>query len=526
MIQNFHKWMLFIAFVGMTMLAQAQKNARYHTVEEGQTLYSIARIYGISAKDLQKLNPESGDLIRPGDKLRIPDNAQAKQVASGPGAQFVGSSTSTPQNAKGNIKTTYQIKKKDTLYRIALEHNLTIQEIIDANPGLTEEGKLKKGEWISIPYSRAEKQAEANRVEAERAAKATAKKSHKSHLNIAVILPLKENTERGGKMVEFYQGMLMAADSIRKQGISVDYYTYHSGSSVADINTILQKDELKHMDAIFGPLDGVQANVLNTFSEQNKVRLVMPFSTTNSYAGNNPYAYVVSASMDKVNRYGAELVGKRFPNHNIVILNAGTADNRANSFISHLAGAGISTHELNADADNQIFSTTLSTSRKNVIILNSSSQNALQKAIQRLRAFMSENPNYKISLLGYPEWSTYQGRILKSFGELDTYVYAPFYRNVNDTRIANFEQRFKNNFHHELIKTTPRYGIMGLDVAYYFLNGLAKFGDYFDEKQQTFNYSPLQNNLVFTQPSQSLPFTNTNITLIHYTPSGSAEVLR
>lgn len=522
-----------LAFACNAFIAQAQGNGSYHTVEEGQTLYSIARLYGVSPSDIQKLNPEAGDLIRPGDKLRLPDGAARQQMATGPGAQFVGNSgQSTGTSVRGKVKTTYQIKKKDTLYRIALEHGVTIQDILSVNPGMTENGKLKKGDWISIPFTREEQQVEQKRQEAAQAVlQAAAKKSGKSHLNVAVVLPFKENTERGGKMVEFYQGFLMAADSVRKLGTSVDVYAYHSGAGVADINAILEREEIKHMDAIFGPLDGVQANVLSTFCQQHQLRLVMPFATTNTYGLNNPYVYLASPSSDAVTRGGAAMVAKRFTNSNIVVAYAGAADNkRGTNFVSQLiqqmSSRSGSPRHLDIDAENTEYLQALNLSRHNLVVVNTTSQQALQKAVRKLRAFQKEHPDCKISLLGYPEWSTYQGSILQDFHALDTYVFSSFYRNPSETRIQALEQRFKANFHHDLIKTSPRYGIMGLDLGFYFMRGLSQLGDYFDERQQTLQYNPFQHGYLFTQKSDDVAYINTSVTLIHYTPSGKVEVER
>lgn len=525
-----------LAFACNAFMAQAQGNGRYHTVEEGQTLYSIARLYGVSPSDIQKLNPEVGDLIRPGDKLRIPDGATRQQMAEGPGAQFVGNAgQSTATGVRGKVKTTYQVKKKDTLYRIALEHGVSIQDILNLNPGLTENGKLKKGDWISIPYTREELQAEQKRQEAARTAqaapKAAAKKSGKSHLNVAVVLPFKENTERGGKMVEFYQGFLMAADSVRKLGTSVDVYAYHSGAGVTEINSILERNEMKHMDLIFGPLDGVQANVLSTFCQQNHLRLVMPFATTNTYGLNNPYVYLASPSSDVVTRGGAAMVSKRFSNSNIVVAYAGAADNkRGTNFVSQLiqqmSTRSGSPRHLDIDADDAEFLQALNISRHNLVVVNTTSQQALQRAVRRLRAFKEEHPDCKISLLGYPEWSTYQGSILQDFYALDTYVFSSFYRNPSENRIQVLEQRFKVNFHHDMIKTSPRYGIMGLDLGFFFMRGLSQLGDYFDERQQTLRYDPFQHGYLFTQKGDDVAHVNSNVTLIHYTPAGKIEVER
>jgi len=46
--------------------------SRYHIVKSGETLYTIGRRYGVTVKELQKINKLSGGkVIHPGQKLRI-----------------------------------------------------------------------------------------------------------------------------------------------------------------------------------------------------------------------------------------------------------------------------------------------------------------------------------------------------------------------------------------------------------------------------------------------------------------------
>ena len=53
--------------------AIAQENQSYflHTIEKGQSLYSIASMYGVSQSDIIKLNPGSDEKIFIGRTLRI-----------------------------------------------------------------------------------------------------------------------------------------------------------------------------------------------------------------------------------------------------------------------------------------------------------------------------------------------------------------------------------------------------------------------------------------------------------------------
>jgi LysM repeat protein len=52
--------------------AQAPSAVRYHEVRAGETLYSIARRYGLKVDELRQLNKLTPDvLIHPGDKLVV-----------------------------------------------------------------------------------------------------------------------------------------------------------------------------------------------------------------------------------------------------------------------------------------------------------------------------------------------------------------------------------------------------------------------------------------------------------------------
>ena len=58
------------------MQAYAQENVTFflHTIEKGQSLYSIASMYGISQADIVRLNPGTDERIYAGQTLRIPQS--------------------------------------------------------------------------------------------------------------------------------------------------------------------------------------------------------------------------------------------------------------------------------------------------------------------------------------------------------------------------------------------------------------------------------------------------------------------
>lgn len=577
----------------------ASAQHRSHIVSQGQNVTAIARSYGVSVKDILKLNPAigNGDKIRPGQKLILPDNAAqtpttttaqgtptqtqpnvpARTTGQPEGVRVIAIPDAQEQNTpQGNgyhidlprntqqgqaaqqgqgtlkgylgtgCKEMYKIKKKDTLYKLALDFGLTIEELVAANPGLTKDSKLKKGEFLCIPYSRAERQAEADRIAAEKAEadriaaekaeaerqqqQAAAKAAKSKHLRMAVLLPLKDTGSNGAKMVEFYQGLLMAVDSLKQQGTSVDVYTMHSGNTAAELQELLYADELKKVDVIFGPLYADQANLLSEFCQKNKIRLVMPFGTTSTYGMNNPYVYHASTSANDARANAVSKTMKQFPNSNFILLKTAVADDRGARFTDDLRQAlsanGQGMKVLNIEGDEAAFASAFNQFQDNIVVPDASSLTATTSIVKKIRAFKEAHPEYTIRLLGYPEWPTYAKKLQADFYAIDTYAYTSFYRDPTEPRVLAFDRRFVENFNKSMAQTTPRYGLMGFDLGYYFLHGLATQGDTFDQNQTQIYTRPYQNPFFFTQQNENVSHNNEMLMFIHYTPAMITEIIK
>ncbi|RWZ54429.1 LysM peptidoglycan-binding domain-containing protein [Halobacillus fulvus] len=96
-----------------------------YTVKAGDTMYSIARRYGMTVTELASLNNISNpSLIRVGQVLKVPGTDQTNK--------------------------TYTVKAGDTLYRIALNHGTTYQKLAAAN-NITSPYYIRIGQVLTIP---------------------------------------------------------------------------------------------------------------------------------------------------------------------------------------------------------------------------------------------------------------------------------------------------------------------------------------------------------------------------------------
>ena len=97
------------------------KNPVFHEVKPKETKYSIAKEYGVTIEQLEKLNPEIVTGLPIGFKLLISGEISAKTPKP-----VVAVPTETPKSTEA----TYAIKPKETLYSLSNQFGITQEELI------------------------------------------------------------------------------------------------------------------------------------------------------------------------------------------------------------------------------------------------------------------------------------------------------------------------------------------------------------------------------------------------------------
>ena len=426
------------------------------------------------------------------------------------------------QNTLGALNSLHQVEKGETLWGIAHRYGVAEEAILKANPEI-KKNKVKKGMLLVIPP------AEVPSIEMPPVVEEVAPEPVDLTLRVGVLLPLEDKNERAAKLVEFYQGLLMAVDSVKSEGADVEVYAYHSGTTAEAMQEVLRHDALKQMSLIFGPADAAQIAPLANFCQTNGVRLVLPFANNFDLSG-QPLVYAATAGYAMVQQDAARMIAQRYPERNYVVLNTNNADTRGNQFVTalreELSAKGIAMRSLNIEGDDFAIEAALNQFRQNCIVPDNTNIRTLNVLFSRLSAFCAEHPEYKISVQGYPEWQTYTSSQLLDFYKFDTYIYSPYYRNPLLAQTEDFEQRFSANFRHPQSLTFPRYGMMGFDMGYYFLHGLRQLGHNFDTQQENMNFKPVQHAFHFARLGEGNGFVNHGMQLIHYTPEQTIKQIR
>lgn len=103
-----------------------------HFVQTGNTLYGLTKLYNVTANQIAESNPEVSNGLKEGQKILIPANNEAK----------------APGKPAANQKT-HLVEKSETLYGISRKYNVTMEQMVQANPGI--EAGINVGQVLVVP---------------------------------------------------------------------------------------------------------------------------------------------------------------------------------------------------------------------------------------------------------------------------------------------------------------------------------------------------------------------------------------
>ncbi len=120
-------------------------------------------------------------------------------------------------------------------------------------------------------------------------------------------------------VIDLYEGMKMAVDTLAKQGIQVDLLAYDTERNTETLRKLLATDELKSTDLIVGPLFAEEARMVQEFSMTNQINMINPVSNNSGFLGQNPFALLYQPSFETLGTRAAEMVAKKVRNKNTIV---------------------------------------------------------------------------------------------------------------------------------------------------------------------------------------------------------------
>ena len=522
-------------------------NERFHTIKAGETLYRLTVIYGLTAREICNANPGlSAENFKVGQVIVIPEKMVAQQevtqpqetTQSAPVAPVASEEVTPDEEPRSNCRTEHLVKRKENIYRISRMYGITELELVNANPELRVR-KMRVGEVLCIPYTQAEPAKQEGEVHKqvkvtlvpptptneELFAESRLIPEDIEQIKAAVILPLLLNDSISSdqmKMVEFYEGVLLALDSLKRQGVSVDLHIYDSGNKWDSIKPILAQPEMREMNLIIGPVYEPHIAEAAAFADTTGIRLVIPFARQIDAVFTNPYIYQVNTPQSYFYSEVYDRFFLQFPHPNVIFFDSPEEkdDEMLDGFKRELTYRGVPYTVLLADTatNKDTILTHLDTERTNVLMMTSEKSGSLNNMIPVFQLVVRDTASAKfdIHLFGYPQYQVYTSSHLSAFYEIDTYFYSSFYTNNLLPESKAFHQKYRRTYSKEIVNRYPKYAILGFDIAYYFLKAMHLYGTDMDNRIGEMKYHPLQTGFKFERVNTWGGFINRKVFFVHF----------
>ena len=453
--------------------------------------------------------------------------------------------TAMAQNS--TIRTNHKVEKSETIFGIAKKYGITIEELIKANPVMNQPGyELKRGETINIPYAKGQDpttKTETKTVPATTTAPAsttapatttpptqakattvpttkptTTAVAGKKEVKVGVMLPLHDNDGDGRRMVEYYRGLLLGVDRVKKDGITVDMQAWNVPID-ADINTVLNGKEAADCDIIFGPLYTKMVKPLADFCTKNDIMMVIPFSISGNDVENYSNIYQVYQPQEDFDRQTIKNFIQWFNNYHVVIIDCEDEKSTKGDFTKKLR-AELDNYALkysltSLKTNDKNFAKAFSLSKQNVVVVNTEHSPSLNATLAKLNILTEKNTDISVSLFGYKEWLMYTKVYLDYYYKYDAYIPTYFYYNEVSADTKWVERNYNQWFEKDMMADAlPRFALTGFDHACFFIGGYTQFGKNFNGGKGQMTYKPVQSPLKFRNAGKG--HKNTNFMFVHY----------
>lgn len=537
-----------------------------HKVEKGETLYGISHRYGVTVDDLISLNPTARDGVKQGQVLIITtDHASEPE---------------TPVIPAGG--TRHVIAKGETLYRIAADNGITVEQLLVANPGL-DAFNYSTGTEIIIPgneplvaqnnrpVSSSDRSGErsaassqpvttpeppapslppvvpgpqapspdqidqttpsdemADRHSPEKIVIEEPAPKGPDSFDVAVMLPFmlsEENESRASRLyTDFYRGFLLAAKELSASGTPIRIHAFDTSANNDSVAAILSSPAFRGIDLVVGPDNEQHLSMVINGVDEDSTFIFNPFVVRNTAYTDHANVIQPNIPQEAMFSKAADAYIQRLDGRTPVFIARKKGHAEKEGFVaalkSRLGERAIDFREITfSDALSAEDLASLDSIRAYAFIPYTGQRTEFLKFKDALLEFGKSNPS-GIMMLGYPDWVTFRADLLEDLSALNTVIYSRFFYDPDYSASKEFMALYKKWYGNEPVDGAPLQAALGYDSGRYLFKTLRDNGGDFHLRRNDFN--GIQNSFLIDD-SDSEGLVNTSLLLIHFKPDGLIE---
>ncbi len=513
------------------------KSYYLHTVQPGQTLYSICKAYGANIDEVKSLNDKKDNALSLYEVLKVPYTDPFVQ-----------------QDDKFYY---HKVLKGETFYSIARLYKIKPKRLLKFNEGYAQNQPLAVGAVVKLPLAEidlsvlGEEEIEASvgkkqEIRPERPVRnesvkkveeasvtdilqnALMQKNEKTEqepeketttvigatdkmeipdyisevvmpvdpfVKVALLLPFSAKdypvfvdtlvekmpvqiSARSEQFISFYEGVLLAMDSLKNQGYKVNLKVFDTERSAEKMYTMVDEIDRFHPDLIIGPVYGSVYKALMDDLTNKNIPVIYPLSSRSEEFGVYPDFIQVNPSMKALTVAMSDWLREEAEEANLVCLNltgnevshSDLEDIRLFKEYMHRIGS-MNFYDWNTSAvPLDGLRLQLLPDRENIIILPTTKEAEVSKILPVLSALTD---GYRITVVGFPEWQAFTSVDHETYFKLNTKIFTYSYVDNTTEPAKRFALKYRKYFYTE----PNNLAYKAFDMSLYFIELAAKYRD-------------------------------------------------
>nr|MBP6314145.1 hypothetical protein [Chitinophagaceae bacterium] len=314
----------------------------------------------------------------------------------------------------------------------------------------------------------------------------------KERYRVAVLTPLyldsvdlEKNLARIPKFmmpgIDFYQGVRIATDTLKNQGLKFDLFIYDSKSNYLNVRNLIESDKLDSMDLIIGNASVSDLGLLADFAKKKKINFISAVSPSDAGQSANPYFTILQPRLISHIEKMHQSINRRYADNNVVFITkkSNTPNNAIayfkNDLVNKLPSRFVEYEMLDEELNLNELISKIDSSYKTCIVLGTLDAGLTYKTLKKINTIASR---FRIKVYCMPT-----AEAIKSLGKTDEFPDMPVYYTTSYVidKITPASMYIGREYKKRMGTAPSDIVFKGFESMYFFTKLLQKYGVPFND---------------------------------------------
>jgi hypothetical protein len=250
--------------------------------------------------------------------------------------------------------------------------------------------------------------------------------------------------------LEFYNGVMMAIDSLNAEGVNAEVFFYDTKSAAEPLNVILENPDLKSLSLIIASFNNrAEIKTLADFALVNKIPLISATYPNDGGIIENPYFVLINSTLKTHVDALYKFLQRTYATSNIVwVKKKGQMDDLIQSYFTDnnkktpAVPLKVKTVELIDSFPTADLLIKLDSNRQNIVVCGTLNEGFAMSVIKTL----STNINYATIVIGMPNWDGFRDLFKPEYKAVGVIYTSPYNYTRTDKLGLYLTTKYRNKF--------------------------------------------------------------------------------